>query len=112
MKIDRRNFVKSMGLGTAALGVGSLASLSACASSAQSSDEPMLQIGDNIALADTEFGKVKGFILNGIYTYLGIPYAADPSGKNRFLPPQKMQPWEGVRPAVFYGNSSPQRVYD
>ncbi len=112
MKIDRRNFVKSMGLGTAAFSVGSLASLSACASSAQNSDEPMLQIGDNIALADTEFGKVKGFILNGIYTYLGIPYAADPSGKNRFLPPQKMQPWEGIRPAVFYGNSSPQRVYD
>lgn len=115
MKINRRNFVKSMGLGSAAIGVGSFASLSSCtgtSATAQESDEPVLQIGENIALADTNCGKVKGFILNGIYTYLGIPYAADPSGKNRFMPPQKMEPWQGVRPAVFYGNSSPQTVYD
>ncbi len=74
-------------------------------------DEPQIQIGENIAIANTEYGKVKGYIMRGVYTFLGIPYAADTSGKNRFMPPQKREKWSGVRPAVFYGNSAPQEVY-
>ena len=30
-----------------------------------------------------------------LYLYLQIPYAAPPVGKNRLLPPQPVQPWEG-----------------
>lgn len=74
-------------------------------------DVPQIQIGDNIAIADTEYGKVKGYIMRGIYTFLGIPYAAGTGGTNRFMPPQKHAPWTGIRPAVFYGNSAPQDVY-
>lgn len=32
-----------------------------------------------------------------ITEYRAIPYAADPSGENRFKPPQPVVPWEGVR---------------
>ena len=113
--MDRRQFVKNVGLGTAAIGAGGI--LPSCvagnsennkAGTPAPSDEQCLFIGDNIAIAQTEYGKVQGYLLNNVYTFLGIPYGADTSGKNRFMPPQKPQPWDGVRTAVFYGNSAPQ----
>ncbi len=115
MKINRRQFVKGAGLGTAALGVGGFTTLTAC-NTAQSSndkslgnsDEQILYIGDAIAIAQTTYGKVQGYILNNVYTFLGIPYGADTSGKNRFMPPKKPDSWNDIRPAVFYGNTAPQ----
>ena len=75
-----------------------------------SDDDQFLFIGDDIAIAQTEYGKVQGYLLNHVYTFLGVPYGADTSGKNRFMPPQKPEPWTDVRPAVFYGNTAPQRM--
>lgn len=120
MSMDRRKFIKSVGLGTimlsahplAALSSGTIISKDAASGKGNYTDDgPQLQIGDHIAIAETEYGKVKGYIMRGIYTYLGIPYAAEASGKNRFMPPQKHESWEGIRPTVFYGNSAPQDVY-
>ncbi len=71
-----------------------------------------LFIGDSIAIADTQYGKVKGYILNGIYTYLGIPYGASTSGENRFMPPREPESWDGVLPTVFWGDSAPQITDD
>ena len=67
-----------------------------------------LFIGDDIAITQTRYGKVQGFILDDVYTYLGIPYGAPTGGANRFLPPQEPESWEGIRPALFYGNDAPQ----
>src|SRR5690606_20714478 len=75
-------------------------------------DDQILFIGEDIAVAETKYGKVKGYILRGTYTFLGIPYAAETSGKNRFMPPQEPASWQHIRPAVFYGNAAPQEVYD
>lgn len=120
MSMDRRKFIKSVGLGTIMLSAHPLAALSSgtvipkdadSGKGNYTDDGPQVQIGDHIAIAETEYGKVKGYIMRGIYTYLGIPYAAAASGKNRFIPPQKHEPWEGIRPTVFYGNSAPQDVY-
>ena len=70
-------------------------------------------VGDDIAVAQTQYGKVRGYILNDIYQFKGIPYGAPTGGKNRFMPPQKPEPWEGVRNAYNYGQSAPQVVgYD
>lgn len=74
----------------------------------QQEDDQQLFIGDTIAIANTEYGQVKGFIYKGIYTYLGVPYGASTAGENRFMPPQKPEKWEGIRPTVFYGNTAPQ----
>lgn len=74
------------------------------------SDEQILFIGDNIAIAQTEYGKIQGYQLNGIYTFLGVPYGANTSGKNRFMPPRKPEPWSDIKPTVFYGNTAPQRM--
>ena len=73
-------------------------------------DEQQLYIGEDIAVAQTQYGKVRGYILRNIYTFYGIPYGAPTSGANRFMPPQKPQPWSDVRPAVFYSESAPQVV--
>ena len=70
-----------------------------------------LFIGDDIAITQTRYGKVQGFILDDVYTYLGIPYGAPTGGANRFLPPQEPESWEGIRPALFYGNDAP-RAHD
>jgi len=112
MKSPRRTFIKTMGAGAAGLAIGAAAGSSvSCSSPApkkEDDDGQVLFIGDNIALADTLYGKVKGYQLRGIYYFLGIPYGADTSGPNRFLPPQKPKPWTDIFPAVWWGNSAPQ----
>ena len=67
-----------------------------------------LFVGDDIAVTATQYGQVQGYILDDVYTYLGIPYGAPTGGANRFLPPQEPESWEGIRPALFYGNDAPQ----
>ena len=39
-----------------------------------------------------------------------MPYGADTSGANRFMPPRKPLAWEGVFPAVWWGNTAPQNM--
>ena len=63
--------------------------------------DQQLYIGDNIAIANTQYGKVRGYIMRDTYTFLGIPYGASTAGENRFKPAQPPQPWEGVKDAVF-----------
>ncbi len=71
-------------------------------------DDQVLYIGDDVAIAETQYGKVQGMILRGIYEFRGIPYGADTGGKNRFMPPQPPEPWDEIYPAVWWGNSAPQ----
>lgn len=114
MDSNRREFFQSIGAGAAGLAIGTTAlSSTSCAPAPAPTveeDGPILQIGDNIALVDTTNGKVKGYILRGIHHYLGIPYGADTSGPNRFMPPQKPTPWTEVFPAVWWGNTAPQNM--
>ncbi|MFZ9660785.1 MAG: carboxylesterase/lipase family protein [Chitinophagaceae bacterium] len=62
-----------------------------------------LVTGENIAVTNTESGKVRGYINNGIFTYKGIPYAE----AKRFESPQKPKPWTGVRSSLTYGPVAP-----
>lgn len=80
--------------------------------SAYDRDAQQVFIGEDIAVAPTAYGDVRGFIIRGIYNFRGIPYGAPTSGENRFMPPRPPQPWEGVRPTVAYGESAPQGYYD
>ena len=107
MKASRRDFIQSLGLGSASLSLGHYNGYSKDLKS-NSLDDQQLFVGDNIAVANTQYGKVRGFILRGIHTFLGIPYGADTSGSNRFMPPQKPNPWTETRPAVWWGNTAPQ----
>ena len=71
-------------------------------------DDQLVYIGEDIAVAQTQYGKVKGYIMRDIYTFLGIPYGASTEGKNRFMPPQPPEPWDGVLPTVYFGACAPQ----
>lgn len=115
MKSNRRKFIQNLGAGAAGITLGTSAvSLTSFTSSSvkkkEEEDGQILFIGDNIALADTQYGKVKGYVLRGINYFLGIPYGADTSGDNRFMPPQKPKVWTDIFPAIWWGNTAPQNM--
>ncbi len=113
MKPNRRDFFKTLGTAAAGFGVGPVLISSSCKSAVENGnqeDDQVLFIGDDIAVAQTTYGKVRGYILRDIHYFLGIPYGADTSGENRFMPPQKPEPWTDIYPAVWWGNSAPQNM--
>ncbi|MCG6920848.1 MAG: carboxylesterase family protein [Acidobacteria bacterium] len=114
MQSSRRSFFQTVGAGAAGLAIGAKGTPSAFAhgSGAAGADDggPILQVGDKIAVVDTSYGKIRGYVLRGVNYFLGIPYGADTSGANRFMPPQKPEPWDDVFPALFWGNSAPQNM--
>lgn len=59
-------------------------------------------------IVDTPLGRLRGRHADGTSTFRGIPYAAGTSGPNRFLPPQPVSPWAGVRDALEHGPRAPQ----
>ena len=57
-------------------------------------------------------GPISGSCRNGIWQYLGIPYAAPPVGELRWRDPQPVEPWDEVLPCTDYGPSCPQIIED
>ena len=62
------------------------------------------------AIVSTKSGKLEGDYQNGIYVFKGIPYTAAPVGNLRWMPPQPVTSWSGVRPAKQYGAIAPQNL--
>jgi para-nitrobenzyl esterase len=58
----------------------------------------------------TKSGKIAGSYENGLYVFKGIPYSAPPVGELRWMPPQPVKKWEGVREAKEFGDIAPQTV--
>lgn len=73
---------------------------------AQKTDADRVVASSNVAIVPTESGKVQGFLHMGTYTFRGIPYAQ----AERFMPPEKVPAWQGVRRAITYGNICPQPI--
>jgi len=63
-----------------------------------------VQAGPGIAVTQTVKGKVQGYIDRGVRVYKGIPYAR----AERFMPPEEVPAWQGIRPALDYGPVVPQ----
>ena len=110
---SRRSVIKAGLAGLVAAGAGrvSIAEASAAAQSAR----PSAGIGPSARLngplffdVETTNGVVRGMANTGIKVFRGIPYGADTSGANRFMPPRKPAPWTGARAAMGYGPISPQ----
>jgi para-nitrobenzyl esterase len=50
--------------------------------------------------AHTGLGRVQGLAQGAVCAYLGVPYAAPPTGDRRFRPPAPPQPWHGTLTAT------------
>jgi para-nitrobenzyl esterase len=58
-------------------------------------------------IATTQYGKVKGYLEDGVTVFKGVRYGAD-TATTRFQPPRAPEPWTDVKDALAYANSAPQ----
>src|SRR4051812_16859069 len=63
------------------------------------------------AVAKTQYGKVRGYVEDGVLTFKGVPYGANTGGENRWLPAKPPKSWDGEYPALIYGPNCPQRLH-
>jgi para-nitrobenzyl esterase len=59
-------------------------------------------------VVQTAEGPVRGFVQNGVYEFLGIPYAAPPVGPLRWMPPQPVKHWHEPLEATQFANTCAQ----
>ena len=71
-----------------------LIAAASCCNDKTADEGQLLQIGDDIAIAQTQYGKIQGYIYNDVYHFLGVPYGASTAGENRFMPPVAPEPWD------------------
>ncbi|MDB6091183.1 MAG: Carboxylesterase type [Gammaproteobacteria bacterium] len=74
-------------------------------SSAMAWDDEQREEGPVIKTVE---GPVRGISRNGVYEFLGIPYAAAPVGDLRWMPPQPVKPWDGALDATHYAHTCAQ----
>ncbi|MDQ3846866.1 MAG: carboxylesterase family protein [Bacteroidota bacterium] len=87
--INRRQFLTTMSVATAALTLpGSVYSF--------------IRTDEYIEVEITH-GRIRGYRIDGVNIFKGIPYAGRTSGDRRFRRPAKLEPWSGVRDALTLG---------
>ena len=64
--------------------------------------------GKTQAMVSIKSGKLEGGEEGGLYVFKGIPYATPPLGELRWMPPQPVKPWTGIRQAKEFGPIAPQ----
>ncbi|HEY90421.1 MAG TPA: carboxylesterase/lipase family protein [Dehalococcoidia bacterium] len=62
------------------------------------------------SIVETTAGKVEGFKKENLHVFLGIPFAAPPVGERRWLAPQPLEPWAGVKEAKAFVAIAPQII--
>jgi para-nitrobenzyl esterase len=63
-------------------------------------------------IVTTTSGAVRGRATGGGTVFLGVPYAAAPTGRDRFTAPRPHAGWTGVRDATTPGPTAPQPARD
>jgi para-nitrobenzyl esterase len=63
------------------------------------------------AIAQTQYGKVRGYLDGGVFTFKGVPYGQTTAGENRWLPAKAPKPWTDEFPALVYGANCPQHLH-
>ncbi len=76
-----------------------------CGGGDDNGQPPPGETNDTVAIST---GLLKGVEENGSHAFKGIPYAAPPVGDLRWMPPQPVAPWAGVREAIAFSSPCPQ----
>ncbi|MGH8205856.1 MAG: carboxylesterase/lipase family protein [Steroidobacteraceae bacterium] len=97
--IDRRAFLRA---GASAIAGGALLAQSGTPAHAQAAKPAASSI------AQTRAGMIRGLYNGAAHVFKGVPYAAPTGGANRFMAPQSVTPWTGVRDATRLSHQSPQ----
>ena len=87
-----------------ALAVAALApvvSAQASPTASQPPSEYVISAGETVV--HTDAGKLMGARYEGVYDFRGVQYAQ----AERFMPPEPVTPWDGIKPAVHYGQNCP-----
>ena len=110
LKLNRRQalLLSAAGLGAALTGTARASDSTKTAAH----QEPGTCSTPRSAVANTQYGKVRGFLDDEVFTFKGIPYGQDTAGENRWLPAKAPKPWDGEYPALIYGANCPQRLHD
>lgn len=112
MKNDRKRF-QDRGLGRrsflsitalAATGLAAIRPVGSFAQQRGQSAERQLQRSPAVG---TTAGRVRGLYDGTVYAFKGVPYAASTAGNRRFQPPEKREPWSGVRDTTQLGLRCP-----
>jgi len=107
--LDRRS---AMLVGMAA-GVGLAASGEARAPSASRSvPQSDTCLTPRSAITRTQYGPVRGYVDDGVYTFKGIPYGDTTAGANRWLPAKPPKPWTDDLHTLAYGANCPQTLHN
>lgn len=61
--------------------------------------------GDEVRI---DSGSLKGTITDHVVAFKGVPFAAPPTGQNRWRAPQPVVPWKGIRSAANYASDCAQ----
>jgi para-nitrobenzyl esterase len=95
----RRTFLQTAAAGAALLGLGRTSTLFA-------QDQRLAKPG---ATVKTTSGSVRGLVREDVQQFWNLPYGASTAGANRFMPPQAVAPWSGVRDHFEVGTRSFQQ---
>jgi len=107
--LDRRS---AMLVGMAA-GVGLAASGEARAPAAKRSiRQSDTCLTPHSAITRTQYGPVRGYVDDGVYTFKGIPYGDTTAGANRWLPAKPPKPWTDELHTLAYGANCPQTLHN
>ena len=64
------------------------------------------------ATVETQYGRVSGARTDDLNVFLGIPFAAPPTGERRWQPPAAPEPWTGVLEATEWPGQSWQQIME
>ncbi|KAM9007330.1 neuroligin-1 isoform 4-T10 [Ara ararauna] len=77
------------------------------------------KLDDTNPVVTTNFGKIRGIkkelnneILGPVIQFLGVPYAAPPTGERRFQPPEPLSPWANIRNTTQFAPVCPQNIIE